>query len=140
MDGGLVSAQGGRSFGAGGSIADDETFARICTEMQDAAPALTRTQLQQAKALATDQRVDAILNAQAAEYEGDLEAASAWDRQAEKARQRVEAAHLALHGRAAERLVERTVSVRVLGAAARKRVKIGLRLMAAIEAERTGAW
>ena len=133
-------AQAVRSFGAGGSITDDETFARICTEMQDAAPALTRTQHQQAKALATEQRVEFILNAQAAEYDGDLEAAAAWDMQAEYARQRVEAAHLALHGRAAERLMERIVSIRVLGAVARKRVKVAFRAMANVEAERTGAW
>lgn len=117
----------------------DEAFAATLAAMDDA-PRLTRVQLVQAHALASEQVAECLMNARDAELAGYSASAAGWDMEAERARQRQRAAWLALHGPASERLVERVVSVRVLDVAARKRCKVAFRIHAEIEAERTGAW
>jgi hypothetical protein len=128
----VSSANAGRSIGSGGAITDDDLF-----WAPDPAPALTDLQKRQALGLAQMQRVEFIIAAATAEAAGDLVAAAAWDRLEEQARQRVEAAYEAVHGRASEILMGRIVSVRVLDPASRKRCKQAFKMMSAIEQERT---
>jgi hypothetical protein len=128
----VSSANAGRSIGSGGAITDDDLF-----WAPDPAPALTDLQKRQALGLAQMQRVEFIIAAATAEAAGDLVAAAAWDRLEEQARQRVEAAYVAVHGRASEILMCRIVSVRVLDPVKRKRCKQAFKMMSAIEQERT---